>query len=85
MVMKNFSETILLLKVDLFQGFLNRCKINGIMQIAVTQNHFKILKGQFTIFKQAYQLKERSYGFEDTTLSLKASTFKGLLNWNKID
>ena len=29
MAMKSFPETILLLKVDQFEGFLNRYKVNG--------------------------------------------------------
>ena len=62
-----------------------------IIQVAVTQNDFKIkFKIPFTIFKQAYHLNQRSYGFEVfsrhyPSLLLKASCFEGLLNWNKID
>ena len=43
MAMKFFSEIILLLKVDIFEGFLNQCKIDRMVndiQVAVTQNDF---------------------------------------------
>ena len=39
MALKFFPETILLLKVDRFEGFLNQCKIDGV----VTDNSFKQL------------------------------------------
>ena len=62
-----------------------------IIQVAVTQKIFleKLKKTiNFIIIKQAYQLNQRSYGFEILSRHypfIKSLMFKGLLNQNKVD
>ena len=44
MAVKFFPDIILLLKVDRFEGFWNRCKIDGMVNDNLTQNDFLMKK-----------------------------------------